>query len=668
MTTTTTTSTTEFPALEHIDLHPVIKNKIVSLYFNLTRKIEWAAIHELAIEFDSLLDLIFKEIRKNIGSHIELQKSSNSEIYDKEVDTKKNQSIAEIFVLKNYLSYLFKLIGQTRDIVHGKGERDLTYMLISVWYNYLPIPAMFALRLITQNMENSSVAELDGLPELFSSYGSWADIKHFCNYVHTREKDEKKKNVLIDTALGLLNHQLAVDKRNWDKAMDDYINDSTVNRMSLKTRPCGRDIMSFVAKWAPREKSKFGWMFDRLAEQYCALYLDKEDYIAKNDNIDKKKRYYRKLISRLNRELDTVQIKQCSNRWADINPENVSITTMMKQNKAFMNMNHGRKYRKKKTVNLHSMLSTADDDRELCASKFREFYNDFCDTEFGENESEKPRRNKKTVVSISEYVKKAIQLVESKSAYKSNDENDDLDTQIHWLNHSWKKVIMNSYPINAHKGYDIPILDISCDLSASEIHTAIGIAILVAQRSRIPRIMISDHNPEWFIIQEHDEFTDIVQRIYTYVNRATDFNITKTFDLICQSIDSTGLSTNEVSRMHFVIISRFVDHSNISWKRLFDDFYIKTNTEPYMIYWNINEHKMVGEQHELIEMKEKMLLISGGSFAMLEYFNKFGMEGIRKMTPYQYILEILDVPRYTPMGEYFEHYLAPMIQKQLQLL
>jgi hypothetical protein len=668
---------TEFPELESIDLHSIIKNKIVSLYFNLTRKTEWDAIHELAIEFDSLLDLIFKEIRKNIGSHIKLQKSSNSEIYDKELDTKKNQLIAEIFVLKIYLSYLFKLIAQTRDIVHGKGERDLTYMLISVWYNYLPIPAMFALRLITQNMEDSSASEL---PELFSSYGSWSDIKYFCNYVHTRETDEKKKNVLIDTALGLLNHQLAVDKRNWDKAMDDYINDSTVNTMSLKTRPCGRDIMSFAAKWSPREKSKFDWMFDRLAEQYCALYLEKDEYIAKNDNIDKKKRYYRKLVSRLNRELDTVQIKQCSNRWADINPENVSITTMMKQNNAFMNMNHGRKYRKKKTVNLRSMLST-EDDRETCASNFREFYNDVCNTEFGsienenktetetETETEKPRRNKKTVVSISEYVKNAIQISESRSAYKSNDENDDLGLQIQWLNHSWKKVIMNSYPINAHKGYDIPILDISCDLSATEIHTAIGIAILVAQRSRVPRIMISDHNPEWIMIQEHDEFTDIVQRIYTYVNHATDFNITKSFDLIYQSIDSTGLSTNEISRIHFVIITRFVDHSNLSWKQLFDDFYIKTNTEPYMIYWNINEHKMgVHSVNELIEMKEKMLLLSGGSFSMLEYFNKFGMEGTRKMTPYQYILEILDAPRYNPMGEYFEHYLTPMIQKQIQLL
>jgi len=663
-----TTSTTEFPPLEPIDLHPVIKNKIVSLYFNLTRKTEWAAIHELAIEFDSLLDLIFKEIRKNIGSHIELQKSSNSEIYDKDLDTKKNKFIAEIFILKSYLSYLFKLIGQTRDIVHGKGERDLTYMLISVWYNYLPIPAMFALRLITQNMEDSSVAELDGLPELFSSYGSWADIKHFCNYLHTREKDEKKKNVLIDTALGLLNHQLAVDKRNWDKAMDEYINDSTVNTMSLKTRPCGRDVMSFAAKWAPREKSKFGWMFDRLAEQYCSLYLEKDEYIAKNDNIDKKNRYYRKLISKLNRELDTVQIKQCSNQWADINPQNVSITTMMKQNKAFMNMNshhHPRGRRNKKSTRVENDSHT--EDREICASNFRDFYHDFCDTEFG-NENEKPKRNKKTVVSISEYVKKAIQISESRSAYKPNDENHDIALQVQWLNHYWKKASVNSDPGHSeHKGTNIPILDISCDLSASEIHTAIGLAILVAQRSTFKRIMISDHNPEWIVIAEHDEFTDIVQRIYAYVKRATDFNITKTFDLICQTIDLTGLSTDEVSRFNFVIITRFVDHSNISWKQLFDDFYIKTSAEPYMIYWNINEHKM-GEHdvNELIEMKEKMLLLSGGSFAMLEYFNKFGMEGLRNMTPYQYILEILDAPRYRPMGEYFEHYLSPMIQKQLQ--
>ena len=678
MTTVDLQNATDFPALPPVNIHEIIQNKIVSLYFRLTRKTEWAAIRELEIEFDSLLDLIFKKLRENIGSHIALKKSQegkgekNVEPNDASLNDR-NKIISDISTLQKYLSYLFKLIGQTRDIIHGKGERDLTYMLISVWYNYLPIPAMFALRLITQNIgEGDGESEVD-CAELFSSYGSWVDIKQFCNYVNIRENDEKKKRVLIDTALGLLNHQIALDNRNWNKAMDEYINDSTVNTMSLKTRPCGRDIMSFAAKWAPREKSKFGWMFELLAEQYCNLYIGEKEYISKNDNMDKKKRHYRKMLSNLNRELDTVQIKQCNNRWADINPENVSITTMIKQNKAFMNMNHGRKYRNRrnntKSVNIETETECIEspsermEDREICASNFREFYNEALDNDFTGKS-----KNKKTVISIAEYVKKAIQTSDSKSAYKSNEENDDIGLQIQWLNNSWKKTVMNSYPLHGHKGHNIPILDISYDLSMSEIHTAIGIAILVAQRSAFKRIMISDHNPEWCIIQDDDEFVDIVQRIYNYVRHATDFNITKTFDLICKSIESTCLSMDEVSRFNFVIISSFHD-TNISWKKLSDDFYIKTNTEPYMIYWNINEHKIDNKgmqiMNELIEMKERTLLISGGSFSMLEYFNKFGMEGLRNMSPYEYILEILDAPRYKPMGDYFEHYLTPMIQKQL---
>jgi hypothetical protein len=86
-----------------------------------------------------------------------------------------------------------------------------------------------------------------------------------------------------------------------------------------------------------------------------------------------------------------------------------------------------------------------------------------------------------------------------------------------------------------------------------------------------------------------------------------------------------------------------------------------------MIYWNINVNRNESDNisKELIEMKERTLLISGRSSTVLEYFNKFGIEGIRNMKPYEYILEILDAPRYKPMGEYFDHYLTPMIQKQL---
>ncbi len=38
---------------------------------------------------------------------------------------------------KNLLKMLYKLIAQTRDICYGKGERDITYMMIYQWWKIL---------------------------------------------------------------------------------------------------------------------------------------------------------------------------------------------------------------------------------------------------------------------------------------------------------------------------------------------------------------------------------------------------------------------------------------------------------------------------------------------------------------------------------------------------
>ena len=37
-----------------------------------------------------------------------------------------------------YLMCLYKLIGFFRDIQCGQGERDISYMMICVWYNFYP--------------------------------------------------------------------------------------------------------------------------------------------------------------------------------------------------------------------------------------------------------------------------------------------------------------------------------------------------------------------------------------------------------------------------------------------------------------------------------------------------------------------------------------------------
>ena len=73
--------------------------------------------------------------------------------------------------IKGYLIYLYKLIGYTRDIVHGKGEYAHSYMHIHVWYKFFPELAKYAL---LQFVESSSIRS--------HPYGSWKDIKYFCLY------------------------------------------------------------------------------------------------------------------------------------------------------------------------------------------------------------------------------------------------------------------------------------------------------------------------------------------------------------------------------------------------------------------------------------------------------------------------------------------------------
>ena len=70
-----------------------------------------------------------------------------------------------------YLCCLYKMIGQTRDIYAGKGEKDLSYMMISVWFNYHPSLAMYAFRCFVDDMENVT-------------FGSWCDFKYFCHFIN----------------------------------------------------------------------------------------------------------------------------------------------------------------------------------------------------------------------------------------------------------------------------------------------------------------------------------------------------------------------------------------------------------------------------------------------------------------------------------------------------
>lgn len=167
-----------------------IKNQIIIFFFCLTRKHNPKDITDLSILLDNILTIL------------------KSKLYECD-DT------IEIDIYVSYFILLYKLIAYTRDICGGKGERDLTYMMIDIWYKHFPILAKNMLEIIPEN------------------YGSWKDLKYFCKYT----KNEKH----MDDCIKIWNNQLENDL---------YFSNSN------------------VSKWIPREKSAFGWLFEKSAIEW----------------------------------------------------------------------------------------------------------------------------------------------------------------------------------------------------------------------------------------------------------------------------------------------------------------------------------------------------------------------------------------------------------------
>jgi len=182
-----------------------------------------------------------------------------------------------------------------RDISHGLGCRDSTYEMIA----RLPL-------------DNA----VEMLQECVHNYGSWSDIKYFCRYVRANDLDDR----LIDGAVRIINQQLDLDFDTWNTVFEAHL----LNRRTTP-RPVGREILSFAAKWVPREKSAMGWIFDRIVEMRSPPTHYNTKY----------RRKFRKMVSCLNRELDTVEIKQCNGRSQDILYENIPIGARIRQSRSF---------------------------------------------------------------------------------------------------------------------------------------------------------------------------------------------------------------------------------------------------------------------------------------------------------------------------------------------
>jgi hypothetical protein len=105
------------------------------------------------------------------------------------------------------LKMLYLMIPYCRDVIRGKGERDLAYSMIYAFYQVFPVLAIKALHLL--------FCVRDGLPMV----GSWCDVKYFCVFIERI------------SPLGAADPLIAIMASIANKNIDD----------------------SSVAKWIPRE-------------------------------------------------------------------------------------------------------------------------------------------------------------------------------------------------------------------------------------------------------------------------------------------------------------------------------------------------------------------------------------------------------------------------------
>jgi len=432
--------------------------------------------------------------------------------------------------------------------------------------------------------------------------GSWKDIKYFCEYC-TTEQLLLPTHPLIRYAISLYNTQINKDLANLDVKY------------------------SLCAKWIPREKSKqFGWIFEEISKQYFGHYfktsLTEEQ---KKKAILKCKTNFRKIISNMNKHLDTVQIKQCNKTWADIDhSKNTSITTM-KQTKAFLN------------VTKKGDIRSYDEDRIKCSEHFKDFITN-------KSSSIKGKR-----VGLNDFTKKAIELIMQKRYEPYTTE-----IEIKLLNAQWTD--NGTQTKNLDK--IIAMVDVSGSMDGDPLHSAIALGIRVAEKSMLgKRVMTFSEKPTWHNLDTCNTFVEMVDSLKKAEwGMTTDFY--SAFDKILAGILESNLSPEEVEGFILAIFSDMqINEASASTEpnmntmmdvmtRKYADAgmgkFGKPYPLPHILFWNLRSTSGFPAS----AFHKNVTMFSGFSPSLLNQFCENGMEGLKETDPWTKLVESVQIPRY----------------------
>jgi hypothetical protein len=432
-------------------------------------------------------------------------------------------------------------------------------------------------------------------------YGSWKDLKYFCEYC--KRQGESTDSPLIRYAIGLLNEQIKTDYANMISNSSD---------------------ITLAAKWAPREKSSFGWLYESLATDYFSEFL-----VTANSDVRfrkavlKCKTEYRKVLSELNRQIDTLQIKQCGRAWSSINFSKVTSISLSKQKKAFLNIKKNGEVRYPES-----------EDRIACADNFNAH---ILRSVKGEIEMKGKR------VGMADFVNQATSLLRNGTQAEKD-----------LLNSQWR----DNASQNGALGKMIAMVDVSGSMEGDPMQVAIALGIRIAEKSVIgKRVMTFSANPTWVNLEGYDDFisqVEVVKRAEWGMN--TNFHAA--LDLILDAIIQNNMAPEDVQDMVLVILSDMqMDNGDGCNKQvLYDtmkDKYaaagIRVNGVPYkpphILFWNLRSTSGFPS----LSNQPNASMMSGFSPNLLNLFCEQGLVALQSCTPWSLLNKSLENERYTIM-------------------
>lgn len=504
-------------------------------------------------------------------------------------------TLPEKEVAKGYLSVLYRMIGHTRDIVDGKGEYTLSYMMVHTWHNFYPELAKFALRCFV-TLDKKDVHQ----------YGSWKDLKYFCEYC--KSQGDSVNSPLINFSVSLINSQIKNDHLSFLANSDD---------------------ISLASKWAPREKSSFGWLYESLATDYFYDILETaKTYDQKRKAILKCKTEYRKVLSTLNRKIDTTQIKQCEQTWQQIDFNKVTSVTLSKQKKAFLNI--------KKNGDIRCPESS---DRISCADNFNAHIQKAVN---GEVEMKGKR------VGMADFTKQACDLLR----------NNGTQTEKDLLNSQWR----DNSSQNGALDKMIAMVDVSGSMEGDPMEVAIALGIRIAEKSVLgKRVMTFSAKPTWVNLEAYPDFISQVE-VLKRADWGMNTNFHAALDLILDAIVENKMAPEDVQDLILVILSDMqMDEGDSSNKQALYDIMkakyeaagIRVNGVPYkpphILFWNLRSTNGFPS----LANQPNASMMSGFSPSLLNLFCDQGMDALQSCTPWSLLVKSLENERYKIMGDQF---------------